>query len=269
MSGIPPLPPTGLQRQAAAATRPIGAGGTVNPANPQGGQGAPGSQGPQGQGQPGSQQGGVPGAPQQPGMGAMQATSPSAPPATRGSTSLRTLADQLGRQLGIPLSQNGLVDEQGNFQMTPDQVAQQSGGSITMGAAAARMNLIADAIQRRQQEQQTQKGVAALQAGIGLVQSRGRGSLAAMQSGFYQGLAELYSSQQHEAADFSYFIQKEQMDMQMDMIRRAEKLQKKKSQFGTIAGIGLGIAGIATGNPALAVGGFSSAAGNAGGTGWF
>jgi hypothetical protein len=138
-----------------------------------------------------------------------------------------------------------------------------------MGGAAARMNLIADAIQRQQQERQTAKASSALQAGLGLVQSRGRGSLAAMQSGFYQGLAQLYSSQQYEAADFSYFIQKEQMDMQMDMIRRAEKLQKKKARMGTIAGIGLGIAGIATGNPALAVGGFSSAAGNASQTGWF
>lgn len=259
MSAIPPLPPTGVQRQ--AASRQIGAGAAVNPANPQPGAGGQA---------PGQQQGQVPGAPQSPAAGAtLGATSPSAPPATRGQTSLKTLADQLARQYGIPLGQNGLVDEQGNFQATPDQIAQQSGGAITMGAAAARMNLIADAIQRRQQEQQTAKGVAALQSGLGLVQSRGRGSLAAMQSGFYQGLAQMYQSQQYEAADFSYFIQKEQLDMQMDMIRRAERLQKKKSRFGTIAGIGLGIAGIATGNPALAMGGFSSAAGNAGGTGWF
>lgn len=266
MSAIPPLPPTGLQRQAASAVRPIGAGGSVNPSNPQ--------QRPSTQ-QQGGQQGAVPGAPQAPapsGSGAgtaLQATSPSAPPATRGSTSLRTLADQLSRQLGLPIGQNGLVDEQGNFLQTPDQIAQQSGGAITMGAAAARMNLIADAIQRNQQERQTQKSVAALQAGLGQVQSRGRGSLAAIQSGFYQGLSQLYQSQQYEAADFSYFIQKEQLDMQMDMIRRAERLQKKNSRFGTIAGIGLGIAGIATANPALAIGGFSSAAGNAGSSGWF
>jgi hypothetical protein len=55
----------------------------------------------------------------------------------------------------------------------------------------------------------------------------------------------------------------------MDMINKMQRLQKKNAQFGTIAGIGMGVAGIAMGNPGLAIGGFSSAAGNAGGTGWF
>lgn len=263
MSSVQPLPPTGLQRQA-ASVRPVGQGGMVNPANPQQGQ----------------QQGQVPGAPQGAPQGqpaaaggalasTMGANSPSAQPATRGSTSLTQLANQLANQYGIPLGQNGLVDEQGNFLNTPDQVAQQSGGKLTMGSAAARMNLIADAIQRQQQERQQSKSVAALQAGLGNIQKGGRGSLAAMQSGFYQGLSELYQNNQYEAADFSYFIQKEQLDIQMDMINKMQRLQKKNAQFGTIAGIGMGVAGIAMGNPGLAIGGFSSAAGNAGGTGWF
>src|SRR5262245_28606628 len=123
MSAIPPLPPTGVQRQAAALVRPNATGAAANPANPQQGAARPAQ---------GQQQGQVPGAPQGQAPGAavpgaaLQATSPSAPPATRGATSLTNLANQLGRSLGIPLGQNGLVDEQGNFLMTPDQVAQQS-----------------------------------------------------------------------------------------------------------------------------------------------
>jgi hypothetical protein len=90
-----------------------------------------------------------------------------------------------------------------------------------------------------------------------------------MQSGFYQDLADLYSNQQYEAADFSYWIQKEQLDMQSELQRRAEKLAKKQARGQFIGGLALGTAGLFTGNFALAAGGYGQAAGSAGGTGWF
>lgn len=191
------------------------------------------------------------------------------PAKTRGSTSLNDLASSLAKSYGLQLGRGDLVDEQGNFLMTPDQLAAASGGSESMGSAAAKMNYIADAIQRRQQEQQAKKSEAALQTGLGLVQSRGRGSLAAMQSGFYEGLANLYQGQQYEAADFSYFIQKEQFDIQQNILSRAEKLAKKQARGQFLTGIGAGIAGVFSGNFALAAGGFASAGGSAGSTGWF
>ena len=189
-------------------------------------------------------------------------TSPSAPPAQRGATSLSQLANQLATQYGIPLGQNGLVDEQGNFLQTPDQVAQQSGGKIGMGAAAARMNLIADAIQRQQQERQQAKSVSALQAGLGQVQQRGRGSLAALQSGYYQDLAQTYSSQQYKADDFSYFIQQDLLNQQQDMMRKQQKKAKWSAGLGAIGGI----VGTIFGGPGG--GAIGSAAGQAAG-GWF
>ena len=173
------------------------------------------------------------------------------PAATGGTTSLAGLSQSLAQSYGLPIGRGGLVDERGNFLMSPEQVAQASGGQETMGSAAAKMNYIAQAINRQQNLQQQQKGVAALQTGLGLVQSRGRGSLAAMQSGFYQDLADLYSNQQFDAADFSYFIQKEQLDRQEAIARRLRRKQEKKSKWGSIGGAVGGIVGAFTGIPGL------------------
>lgn len=186
-----------------------------------------------------------------------------------GSTSLDQLARNLATRYGLPVGRGRIVDDAGNFLFTPDQLAKSSGGAVTMGDAAAQMNYISQALAQHQQRESEKKGLAALQTGLGLVQSRGRGSLAAMQSGYYQDIAQLYANQEFEAADFSYYIQKEQLQIQQALQARQEKMAKKQSRFGTIAGIGLGITGLLTGNPMLAVGGFSSAAGNASQTGWF
>lgn len=199
-----PLPPTGLQQQAASIRQQ-----TM-------------------QAQQGQQQG--MGAP-----GAQASLQPSATPGY-GSTSLAQLARKLSSSYGLQMRED-LVDAQGNFLQTPDQVAQASGGRESKGSVAAKFNLIADAIQRQQQEQQMRKSEAALQAGLGLVGKRGRGSLAQMQSGYYQGLANLYQSQQYQAADFSYFIQAEQMERAQDLLRRQEKAQKKRGIGGMIGGI--------------------------------
>lgn len=169
------------------------------------------------------------------GQEALPAQSPS-----QGSTSLNALAQKLASQYGLQIGRGDLVDEGGNFMMTPDQIAAASGGSETMGTAAAKMNLISEAIANQQTQQAQQQAQTTMQTGLGLVQSRGRGSLAAMQSGMYEGLANLYASQDYEAADFSYFIQKEQQDIQMEIMRRQEKAAKKRGRAAMVMG-GIGL----------------------------
>lgn len=185
-------------------------------------------------------------------------------PGGTGTTSLGALAQSLAQSYGLPIGRGGLVDEQGNFLMTPDQLAAASGGQETMGSAAAKMNYISQAISREQNQRQQAKGIAAIQTGMGLVQSRGRGSLAAMQSGFYQDLADLYSNQEPETVDFSYFIQKEQMDQALEI----ERLRLKQAEKGSVLSgiLGGASAGAAFGPIGALVGG---AIGGAAGAGWF
>jgi len=186
-----------------------------------------------------------------------------------GATDLNGLARTLADSYGLPIGGGNLVDASGNFLMTPDQLAAASGGQVTQGEAAAKMNYIAEAIQRQQQQQELKKSEAALQTGLGLVQSNARGSMAAMQSGMYEGLANLYQNQQHDAADFSFFIQQEQLEIQMEMQRRAEEMAKKQSRGAFIGGV-LGAAGsLLMGNPMGAFAAAGQIGGAAGGTGWF
>lgn len=188
-------------------------------------------------------------------------------PEQLGGTNIQQLAQKLAQNYGLAIGRGNIVDAQGNFLVTPDQLASSSGD--TLGEASAKMNYISQAISRQQNEQQQEKGIAAIQTGLGQVQERGRGSLASLQTGLYQDLADLYSNQEYQAADFSYFIQKEQMDIAQNLMRRQEKLAKKGARANFLGGIGVGIAGMISLNPAMAVGGFGSAAGAASGTGWF
>jgi len=186
-----------------------------------------------------------------------------------GSNSLDQMARNLAQRYGMPIGRGRLVDEHGNFLMTPQQIADASGGSMTLGAAAANMNYISQAVARQQNEQQQKKGIATLQAGLGQVQSRGRGSMAGMMSGYYQDIADMYSNQQYEAADFSYYIQKEQQDIATQIQQRAERMAKKQARGQFMAGVGITVAGLFTGNIAGITAGAGMAGGAAGGTGWF
>lgn len=186
-----------------------------------------------------------------------------------GQVNIQQLARQLAQQYGLPMGRGELVDPSGNFLVTPEQLSAASGGQETMGMAAAKMNYIAQAIANEQNRQQQTKGISAVSAGLGLVQQRGRGSLAALQSGMYESIADLYANQEYEAADFSYFIEEERFRMQMELQRRAEELAKKKARSGMIGGAIMGGIGLLTGNVGLAVGGLGQAFGSAGGTGWF
>jgi len=186
-----------------------------------------------------------------------------------GSSSLDQMARNLAQRYGMPIGQGRLVDQYGNFMMNPQQMADASGGTMTTGTAAAQMNYIAQALARKQNEDQQQKGIATMQAGLGLVQSRGRGSMAGMMSGYYEGIADLYANQEYEAYDFSYYIQKEQMDIANEMQRRQERAQKKAGRGQMFAGIGLTVAGILSGNVGLIGMGAGNTVGGAATSGWF
>lgn len=188
-------------------------------------------------------------APQQQQQG-MQAQSAS-PQMPMGQTSLQQLAQRLATSYGLSVGRDQIVDAQGNFNFTPDQMAGASGGRDTMGTAAAKMNYIASAIQRQQTQDAMKKSEAALQAGLGVTSKRGRGSAVEQQQQFYSGLANLYQNQDYEAADFSYFIQKEKLDLEDAMRRRAEAQAKRKARGQMWAGAGIAIAGFASGNYAM------------------
>lgn len=200
-----------------------------------------------------------------------QVTGPGDPGMRVGETNLEQMARNLAERYGLPVGAGRIVDERGNLLMTPEQIAAASGGQVTSGEAAAQLNYISQALTEEKVRQQQQKGIAAIQAGMGQVQERGRGSLAAMMSGMYESMARVYTDPNllPEAQDFSYYIQKEQMDFAREMMRKQEEMQKKQARFGTIASFGMGLAGLATGNIPMAIGGFGAGVGGLGGTGWF
>lgn len=140
-------------------------------------------------------------------------------------TSLQDMAERLAKSYGLQFGRGTLVDTEGNFLQTPDQLA---GAGGDMDTIAAQMNRIAQAINDRQIEMQQNKATAALQTGLGEVQRRGRGSLAAMQSNFYQQMAANYTDPNllPEQADFSFWIQKAGFD------EAAETRQKEESETG-------------------------------------
>lgn len=186
--------------------------------------------------------------------------------ATGSTTSIQSLVDKLQSQYGLSVGRGSLFDDEGNPQMTPEQVADASGGAETMGTAAAKMNMIADAISNRKTQEAQGRAQDALAAGAGLVQSRARGSLAALQSGLYQNMANLYANQEYEAADFNFYIQREQQMIEAEYRRKAEEKQKKSARFGSIVGaIGL-IAAPFTGGATLGIA--AQGLGQVGNTGW-
>jgi hypothetical protein len=186
------------------------------------------------------------GAPPTPSGGAPAPVPPTGP---AGSTSIQQLAKNLAQQYGLPVGRGQLVDDQGNFLQTPDQMAQAAGvqagyGGLGQGMSnvAAKMGFIASAIANEQNRQQQKKGIAAISTGLGQVQKRGRGSLAGMQSGMYQDLADLYSNQEYEAADFSYFIQQGMMNEAATRAHRARKGARRTARYQLI-GSAVGAAG--------------------------
>jgi hypothetical protein len=177
----------------------------------------------------------------------------------RYSNDLNSLARSLAQNYGLDIGRGDIVDERGNLLLTPDQVQASSGGSETIGSAAAKLNYLSAAISKEMNLKQQQKGIAALQTGLGQVQKRGRGSLAAMQSGLYQDLADMYSNMEFEAADYSYFIEKERMDLARELDRRARDISKKRARSQFWGGVAMGLGGILGGNWGVAAQGIGMA----------
>lgn len=121
-------------------------------------------------------------------------------------SSLRDLAEKMATSYGLSFGRGTLVDASGNFMQTPDQLAG-SGGDAS--ATAASMNYIAQAINDQRIQMQRDKATAALSAGAGLLAKRGRGSLAELQSNFYQAMAANYTDPNllPEQQDFSFWIE--------------------------------------------------------------
>lgn len=186
----------------------------------------------------------------------------------RGS-SLDQMARDLADRYGLPLPRGQMVDENGTLLVTPDQVAAQSGGALTPGEAAIKMQFIENAITQQQNRRQQELGRGAISAGMQMVADRGRGSLAMMQSGFYQDLADLYSNQIEEAEDFSGVIQMEAMNIQAELQARAERLFRKQGRMMAIMGIANILGGAASGNAGMVVQGVGQTAAGGHGAGWW
>lgn len=209
MTNVPGLPPTALSMQMSSLNEQYAAARD------------PGSMvDPQGFGGAGPGPGGIVGQP-----------APGAPEPERfAQSSLQDLAEKMAKGYGLNFGRGSLVDAQGNFLTTPDQLAGQTGDQ---GDVAAQMNYIAQAINDQKIQMQARSAEAALQTGLGEVQRRGRGSLAALQSNFYQNMAAVYTDPNllPEQQDFSFWIQKEQMD-EASSIRDKENKENKLTQGG-------------------------------------
>lgn len=190
--------------------------------------------------------------------------------AATGGTNLNQMARSLAEDYGLPIGRGDLVDEYGNFKVTPDQLAAASGGSETLGSAAVKMNYISDAIARKTNEDRKQAGIQTMQMGLGQLSSRARGSLAQVQSGMYQALAQQYqASADYEGADFSYYILKEKQDIEAELQRRQEKQLKRQARTNTIMGVVNVAAGAYSGNIGQTVQGVGQVASSYEETGWF
>lgn len=235
------LPQTGMQQQLASLQSFYGQaqGQGVNAYQMLQQQGLPGG-GVGGGGQVGQAMSGVGG---QGGMG-------SGMMGPTGQMNIQQMARDLAGRYGLEMGRGELVDPQGNFLMLPDQLAAASGGQLTAGQAAAKMNYIEQAITEEQNRGQQRLGRAAIGTGLGLVQSRGRGSAAEMQSGFYQDLADLYSNEEYEAGDFNYFIEEERFQIAQEIERKSRKEAKHAGIGGAIGSALGGIAGAIFGGPA-------------------
>lgn len=193
---------------------------------------------------------GVVAAQPQPGVATNQGQATPPPASQYGATNLNQMAQRLAQSYGLAVGRGDLVDASGNFLQTPEQLALAGGAKAgyggvgrEMGDVAAKMNYISQALANEQNRLQQQKGIAAIQTGLGQVQKRGRGSLASLQTGLYQDLADLYSNQEYEAADFSYFIQQSQFNMAQSAAHRARKHGKKMARYQMIGSAISGIAG--------------------------
>ncbi len=150
-------------------------------------------------------------------------------------SSLRDLGEKMARNYGLDFSRGTLVDTAGNFMQTPEQLAG-AGGDV--GTTAETMNYIAQAINDQRIQSAQDQATAALQTGAGLLAKRGRGSLAALQSGFFQAMAANYTNPNllPEQQNFSFWIEEERYQEQQ-AIMEAELGRRGISVGGETGGV--------------------------------
>lgn len=167
-----------------------------------------------------------------------------------GSTNLNALAKSLFQSYGLGVGRGSMVDAQGNLTTSPDEIAKSQG--LRTSDVAQKMSYVAQSLSDYQNKQAQQQGIGALQAGLGQVRSRGRGSLAAMQSGYYQQLAQAYTDPNmlSQAQDFSYYVQRDFIDREHALREKELKKQKKKGLLGGVLGVVGGAIGAIYGGPA-------------------
>lgn len=173
-----------------------------------------------------------------------------------GSTNLNALAKSLFQSYGLGVGRGSMVDAQGNLTASPDEIAKAQG--LRTSDVAQKMSYVAQSLSDYQNKQAQQQGIGALQAGLGQVRSRGRGSLAAMQSGYYQQLAQAYTDPNmlSQAQDFSYYVQRDFIDREHALREKELKKQKKKGLLGGVLGaVGAVIGGIYGGPAGAGIGG--------------
>lgn len=221
MTNVPGLPPTGLQQQVSSlnqeyeqAQQRETLGSSLAPGDPRTTAGPlmdPAAAGP-------------------------QAAPPTQGPENYAQSSLQDLAEKMARNYGLDFSRGTLVDTSGNFLQTPEQLAT---GAGEVGTTAESMNYIAQAINDQRVRSQQDKATAALQTGAGLLASRGRGSLAALQSGFFAAMAANYTNPNllPEQQNFSYWIEEERYQEELAIMERASGLGSP-GDLSTIGNIG-------------------------------
>jgi len=157
---------------------------------------------------------------------------PGVPPlaqAAQSASGMQQMGNQLAERYGIG-GRAPLVDAAGNFNRTPQSAEE-----------GVKFQYIADALANYQAQQAQNRAEATQAAGIGLVQQRGRGSLALLQQGAYQSLAGTIERDKERinnmAPDFSAFIEMEMQNRAEEFQREVMRFQKKQSKYAMIGGI--------------------------------
>lgn len=190
--------------------------------------------------------------------GAIPQAPAGAPQRPYGQTNLTDMANYLAGSYGIQLGRQPLVDERGNFMRMPQNADE-----------AVKFQFISQALADEKNKRAQQRSVSAIQAGIGAGRGRARGGLQQLMSGQYEALAQTYGREQHRGADFSYFVQKEQLEKLDAITRRMEKLAKKRARGAMIGGLIGAVAGTFVAPGVGTAAGYQIGAGVGGGAGAF
>lgn len=188
---------------------------------------------------------------------------------TAGGNNIQGIANRLAQSYGLAVGRGQIVDERGNFLITPEQLAGASGGAETAATAAVKMQQMATALYNEQRRESQKRAQASAGAAAALAGQRGPGSLLQQQSGALQNLSQVYQAEDYEMYDFSGSIAVEQMNIAQELFKRQEKWMKKKARGQFVGGIIQTLVGAAAGDVSSVGQGLATSSSAAGQTGWF